>query len=64
MSVQGKIEGNVLTLTIDVSKAARDAATASKSGKTRILASTGGFTRFGDVSVSLNATLPMEAAKA
>ena len=58
MHVQGKMEGDKLILTIDCSKAARDAATPSKSGKTTILATTGGFTRFGDVSVSLNATLP------
>ena len=56
--IKGEIKGDVLTLTIDVSKAARDAAGDSKSGKTRILASTSGFTRFGDVSVSCNVTIP------
>lgn len=61
MQVQGKIEGDKLVLTIDISKAAREAASPSKSGKTVLLASTGGFTRFGDVSVSLNATLPAPA---
>jgi len=61
MQVTGKMEGDKLILTIDVSKAARDAAAPSKSGKTCILATTGGFTRFGDVSVSLNATLPAKA---
>lgn len=61
MTVQGKIEGDKLVLTIDVSKAAREAAQPSKSGKTVILATTGGFTRFGDVAVSLNATLPLKA---
>lgn len=61
MTVQGKLEGDKLILTIDVSKAAREAAQPSKSGKTTILATTGGFTRFGDVSVSLNATLPAPA---
>ena len=61
MQIQGKIEGDKLILTIDVSKAAREAAQPSKSGKTVLLASTGGFTRFGDVAVSLNATLPSRA---
>lgn len=61
MQVQSKLEGDKLILTIDVSKAAREAAVASKSGKTMILATTGGFTRFGDVAVSLNATIPAKA---
>lgn len=55
--VKGEIKGDLLTLVIDVSEAARKAATESKSGKTRILATTSGFTRFGDVSVSVNATI-------
>ena len=58
MSVHGEIKGDKLILTIDVSAAAMQAAQPSKSGKTRVLASTNGFTRFGEVSVSLNATLP------
>ena len=58
MSVQGEIKGDKLILTIDVGAAARAAAAPSKSGKTMVLATTSGFTRFGDVSVSLNATLP------
>lgn len=57
MTVSGKIEGDKLVLTIDISKAAREAAEPSKSGKTKVLASTRGFTRFGDVAVSLNATI-------
>lgn len=64
MQVQGEIKGDKLILTIDVSKAAKDAAAPSKTGKTRILATTGGFTRFGDVSVSLNATVPAAAPSA
>jgi hypothetical protein len=58
--INGSINGDVLTLTIDVSKKAREAATDSKSGKTRLLATTSGFTRFGDVSVSVNATVPKQ----
>jgi hypothetical protein len=57
MNVKGEIKGDVLHLTIDLSKAARDAAKDSKSGKTKLLASTNGFTGFGDVKVSLNATI-------
>lgn len=56
-----KIEqrGDTLVITIDTSKAARDAAALSQSGKTRVLATTRGFTRFGDVGVSLNCTVPL-----
>ena len=61
--VHGKMEGDKLILTIDCSKAAREQASLSKTGKTLILASTGGFTRFGDVAISLNATLPLPATK-
>lgn len=61
MSVYGEIKGDKLVLTIDLSPAARDAAPVSKSGKTRLVASTNGFARFGDVQVSMNATLPLKA---
>lgn len=57
MNVKGEIKGDTLVLTIDVSKAAREAAAPSKSGKTKILATTSGFTGFGDIKVSLNATV-------
>lgn len=55
--VKGEIKGDVLVLMIDISAKAREGANPSKSGKTHVLATTGGFTRFGDVSVSLNATI-------
>jgi len=57
MNVKGEMKGDILTLVIDTSKAAREAAKESKSGKTRLLASTSGFSNFGDVKVSLNATI-------
>jgi hypothetical protein len=57
MNVKGEIKGDTLVLTIDISKAAKDAAQPSKSGKTKVLATTSGFTGFGDVKVSLNATI-------
>jgi hypothetical protein len=57
MNVQGKIEGDKLVLTIDLSKAAREAAKPSSTGKSKLIATTSGFTGFGDVKVSLNATI-------
>lgn len=57
MNVHGEIKGDKLVLTIDVSAAAREKAGPSKSGKSRVLATTSGFTRFGDVGVSLNVTM-------
>jgi hypothetical protein len=57
MNVKGEIKGDLLILTIDVSKATKDAAQPSKSGKTKLIATTSGFTGFGDVKVSLNATI-------
>lgn len=57
MNVKGEIKGDLLVLTIDISKATKDAAQPSKSGKTKIIATTSGFTGFGDVKVSLNATI-------
>jgi len=62
MSIQGEIKGDKLVLTIDVSETARKGAQPSKSGKTLLLATTGGFTRFGDVGISLNATIPLAKA--
>lgn len=60
MSVQGEIKGDQLILTIDISKEARQAAQPSSTGKTMVLATTRGFTRFGDVGVSLNCTIPLK----
>ena len=57
MNVKGEIKGDVLVITIDVSKEAREKAQPSKSGKTKLLATTSGFTGFGDIKVSLNATI-------
>ncbi|HEY1216719.1 MAG TPA: hypothetical protein VGE93_24100 [Bryobacteraceae bacterium] len=57
MNIKGEMKGDVLHLVIDCSKEARDKAQPSKSGKTKILATTSGFTGFGDVKVSLNATI-------
>ena len=62
MSVSGEIKGDKLVITIDVSAAARQAARPSGSGKTLIVATTGGFgCRFGDLALSLNLTAPNPA---
>jgi hypothetical protein len=57
MNVKGEIKGDTLVLTIDISASAKEKAQPSKSGKTKVLATTSGFTGFGDVKVSLNATI-------
>lgn len=59
--MQIKLEGDKLVITLDVGKGAFDAATPSTSGKTKVIASTRGFTGvstpLGIVKVSLNATV-------
>jgi len=58
--MQVKVEGNVLTITVDISKEAFANAQPSQSGKTKVLASSHGFTNHstpnGTVGVSLNCT--------
>lgn len=53
-----EMRGDMLVIEIDCSAAARERAPDSKSGKTRLLATTSGFSKIGDVSVSLNVTIP------
>ncbi len=55
-NVNAIVKGDKLVIEIDISKAALDAAEASNSGKTRIVASTGGFAGYGPVKLSLNCT--------
>ena len=50
-------KGDLILITIDASDAARKAANASKSGKTKVLASTHGFANYNGVGISLNATV-------
>ena len=61
MSIITKVEGDKLVITIDCSKAAHEAAVPSSTGKSKVLASTRGFTTVntpsGLVKVSLNATV-------
>lgn len=56
--VNTEIKGDKLIITCDVSEAVRKAAKPSGSGKTLIVASTGGFSKVGDLSLSLNLTMP------
>lgn len=55
-----KVQGDKLVITIDIAKANFDAALPSASGKTKVLASTRGFANYatphGVVGLSLNAT--------
>lgn len=60
-NVNTKIDGNVLHITIAVDKATLDAAQPSKSGKTKVVATTSGFLNLGlpggkVLGLSLNAT--------
>lgn len=59
--IKMEVKGDNLVITIDTSKVAFDAASPSQSGKTKVLASTRGFTGvntpLGTVKVSLNATV-------
>ena len=55
-----EVKGDVMTIVIDLSKSARDGVKLSSSGKTKVLATTNGFTRFNDVGVSLNVTIPKD----
>lgn len=50
-------KGDLILITIDASDAARKSANASKSGKTKVLASTHGFANYNGVGISLNATV-------
>jgi len=59
-NIQYEQKGDKLILTIDVSPDSIEEAKASKSGKTRMVASTHGFTNIGGVKVSLNVTVPNE----
>lgn len=58
--MQVKIEGNVLTISVDISKEAFTNAKPSASGKTKVVDSSHGFTNFstpnGMVGLSLNCT--------
>ncbi len=56
-NVKVEQKGDLLVLTIDCSKAMRDAAGPSKTGKTKVLATTHGFTNYNGIGLSLNATV-------
>jgi hypothetical protein len=54
-NVQTKVQGDKLIITVDVSEALLKAAPPSKTGKSRIVASTSGFTAVGNVKLNLTA---------
>jgi hypothetical protein len=54
MSVSTEVKNNVLLISVDLSPAALEAAVASKSGKSKIVATTSGFMSVGPVRFSLN----------
>jgi len=57
-NVKGDVANGILTLVIDLSDKAKAAAPMSKSEKSKVLATTGGFTSFGgNAKVSLNVTI-------
>jgi hypothetical protein len=60
-NVSHETKGNKLVITIDLSDEARAAAKPSSTGKTLLVAGTGGFVKIGDVSLSLNATIKKPA---
>lgn len=54
-NVDWKVEKGKLTITVDVSDKALSSAVVSKTGKSKIVAGTGGFVKINDsVSMSLN----------
>lgn len=64
-NVDFQVQGDKLVITIDTGKTAREAAEPSSTGKTHLLATSGGYTlRHKDVAVMLNATIPAPVAKA
>lgn len=54
--MHSEIKGDKLILTIDISEKALAAAKPSASGKTKVVATTGGFTGYGPVKVNCNVT--------
>lgn len=56
--VNGEIKNGKLILIVDVDAETLKAAQPSSSGKTLVVGTTNGFSKFGNVSVSLNVTVP------
>jgi hypothetical protein len=54
-NVQTKVEGGKLIITLDVSEALLKSAPPSKTGKSRIVATTSGFATVGGVKLNLTA---------
>ena len=60
MNVNGEIKGEFLVLTFDLSAKAQKQARLSSTGKIKLIATSNGFINYGDVTVSLNATIPLK----
>lgn len=56
MNYDAKIQDGKLVIIVDVSEKALAAAEPSKSGKSKVVATTRGFTGFGKVKLSMNVT--------
>lgn len=54
-NVEGKVERNILTLTVNL----KERGQVSKSGKSVVVGTTHGFVQVGNVGVSLNVTRPL-----
>lgn len=51
-----EINGDIMTITVDIGAAAIEAAPLTKSGKSKMVSSTGMFETFGPVQVNLSVT--------
>lgn len=58
-----EVVGDKVVVTIDASKAALEAAKLSSTGKSRVVASTNGFTNAGGIKLSLNCIVPEVGGK-
>ena len=58
MNEKDEVREDVLIVTIDISAKALKQTKPFSTGKTKLIASTNGFVSFGDVRMSLNATIP------
>lgn len=60
-NVRAEMKGTKLIIEVDCSKEAIEKAPVSESGKSLNVATTHGFTRYGDVSLSMNVITPNPA---
>lgn len=53
-NVKTEVQGDTLVIKVDISAKTKQSAPLSKSGKSRVVASTNGFLTIGDVKIGLN----------